>query len=273
MSYQFSLAFLTVFDATPSEAIQIAAETGYSHVGLRLLPSGSEGLFPLMTDDRVFKETLAALQDTGIQVADIEIVRLGEQFQVSDTLAFLERGARLGAKNVLVAGDDPDESRLTASFAAFCEAADSFGLTADLEFMPWTQVPDIAKANRVVSNAAQANGGVLIDALHYHRAHMTLDDIAIIDPKRIHYVQFCDALAAFDDSTDALIHVARQARLDPGEGEIDLVSLFQAIPKHAMLSIEVPNFDKAKSLTSKERAANALAAMKGVIAQASNSPY
>ena len=271
MSYQFSLAFLTVFDATPSEAIQIAAETGYSHVGLRLLPSGSEGLFPLMTNDHVFKETLAALQDTGVQVADIEIVRLGEQFQVSDTLAFLERGARLGAKNVLVAGDDPDEGRLTASFAAFCEAAQSFGLTADLEFMPWTQVPDIAKANRIVNSANQNNGGVLIDALHYHRAQMTVDDVAMIAPKHIHYVQFCDALATYDNSTDGLIHIARQARFDPGEGEIDLVSLFRAIPQHAMLSIEVPNFEKAKLLTPKERAAQAIAGMKNVMALANSS--
>lgn len=268
MAYSFSLAFLTLFDVSPSEAVEIAAKTGFSHVGFRLLPSASEGLYPLMTDDKVFKETRAAMQDTGIKLADIEIVRLGEAFRVEDTFRFLERGATLGAKNVLVAGDDADEARLIENYGEFCEAAHHYGMTADLEFMPWTKVPNIASALRVVDGANQSNGGVLIDALHYHRAGMKPQDVKTIDPKWLHYVQFCDAMAGFDPSTEGLIHIARQARLNPGEGEIDLVSLLQAIPDEMVLSIEVPNFDYAKKQSPTERASRALDGMKSIIEKA-----
>ena len=39
MAHPLSLAFLTVFDAGPVEAVRIAAETGYDRVGLRFLPA------------------------------------------------------------------------------------------------------------------------------------------------------------------------------------------------------------------------------------------
>ncbi|TYL48834.1 sugar phosphate isomerase/epimerase family protein [Marinomonas sp. IMCC 4694] len=268
MAYSFSLAFLTLFDVAPSRAVEIAAQAGFSHVGLRLLPSATEGLYPLMTDDKELRDTQAAMQDTGVQLADIEIVRIGEGFRVEETVRFLERGARLGAKNVLVAGDDDNEARLIENYALFCDMAGRFGMTADLEFMPWTKVPNIASALRVVEGANQSNGGVLIDALHYHRAGMTPLDVKTIDPKWLHYVQFCDAMANFDPSTEGLIHIARQARLNPGDGEIDLVSLLQAIPDGSVLSLEVPNFDYAKQQSPIERACNAMAGMKQVISAA-----
>ena len=70
-----------------------------------------------MTDDAVLAETAAALKDTGVGVADVEIVRLKAETDVADFTPFFARAERLGAKNVLVAGDDPEEARLTALLA------------------------------------------------------------------------------------------------------------------------------------------------------------
>lgn len=268
MAYAFSLAYLTVFDTTPREAVEIAAQAGYSHVGFRLLPSGSEGVFPIMTDDKLLRETQAALRDTGVQLADIEIIRIGAQFDLESTKTFLERGRSLGAKHILVAGDDPNTARLTEQYGRFCELARQYEMTADLEFMPWTKVPDIQTCIQVVEGANQSNGGVLIDALHYDRAGMTPADIALIDPKWIHYVQFNDARKEFDPSTEGLIYIARQERMNPNEGELDLVNLLRAVPNDTVLSLEVPSYEKAKTLTPLERARQALAGMKEVIAAA-----
>ena len=58
--------------------------------------------------------TAAALKDTGVGVADVEIVRLKAETDVADFTPFFARAERLGARNVLVAGDDPEEARLTA---------------------------------------------------------------------------------------------------------------------------------------------------------------
>ena len=76
-----------------------------------------------------------ALAHTGVTVAAIEIARLKPETDVASA-PFFERGRRLGARSVLVAGDDPEEARLTGRFAALARLAAGFGLTVDLEFMP-----------------------------------------------------------------------------------------------------------------------------------------
>src|SRR3954469_22418126 len=135
-----SLAHLTVLDLPPPAVIRVAAEAGCRAVGLRLLPvapgaagvplqdvspppAGAVGLrllpvapgaagYPLQDDPALLRETLAAMAATGIAVADLEIVMLRPETRIADFLPFLEAGARLGAKHVLVAGYDADEARL-----------------------------------------------------------------------------------------------------------------------------------------------------------------
>jgi len=79
-------------------------------------------------------------------------------------------------------GNDPDESRFTASFACLCEAAAGFDLRVGLEFAAYTHSPTIQAAHRVVKAAARPNGAVLIDALHMMRSGGTPADIAMLDP-------------------------------------------------------------------------------------------
>jgi len=266
VAHRYSLAFLTTFDLGPTEAIRIAAETGYDLVGLRLLPAApGEPDYPILTDDRVLAEARAALAETGVAVADIEIVRLKPGTDVAGFAPFFERGRRLGARNVLVAGDDPEEARLTESFARLARLAAGFGLTVDLEFMPWTKVPDLATARRVVETAGERNGGVLIDALHLDRSATTLAEIRALPPERINYVQFCDGPSDYDPSDAGLIEVARRARLMPGEGGIDLRGLACAIPGDAVISIEIPNHALAGWMGPKQRAALALRATRAVV--------
>jgi hypothetical protein len=57
----------------------------------------------------------------------------------------------------------PDEQRMTDRFAAFCELAAEFGLGANLEPMPWTDVRDFMHGARIVERAASDNAALLID--------------------------------------------------------------------------------------------------------------
>jgi sugar phosphate isomerase/epimerase len=266
----FSLAHLTLLDLPPAELIAVAARTGYQKVGVRLLPSSPGGVaYPLMRDARGLQDVLARMRDTAVGVFDLEIIRLDAGFRASDYLAFFEVGARLGAKAMLVAGDDADESRLTASFAALCEASAPFGLSADLEFMPWTKVPDARTALRIVTAAAQTNGGVLVDALHFARSATSLADIASIPRHRLNYVQICDAPPEIPATTEGLIHTARCERLLPGEGGIDIVGLFARLPRDLPVSVEIPNEKRAPLLGAEEWARQALVASTTTLARLS----
>ncbi len=236
-----SLAYLTAASLPAPEVVRLAARLGYDAVGLRIAPVAQGGAFsPLTTDKALLSATIAALKETGLFVLDVEIVRLGADFAAAKVELFLQTCAALGARAVLVAGEDPDEARLTASFASFCDAAARFGLTADLEFMPWTAVPDAKTAARIV-NQAPPKGRVLVDALHFARSSSTLADIDAIPPSRLGYAQICDAPADVPATTEGLIQTARLARLLPGEGGIDLQALLSRLPAALPVSVEVPN--------------------------------
>ena len=262
MTRLYSLAYLGAHRCTPSQAIRVAAAEGYQQVGLRLWPNapGAAQQF-LLGRPEALRETLAAQRDTGVGVLDLEIIRIAEGFDPHTWDALYEAGAALQARAILVAGDDRDEARLIDNYARLCEVMKPFGLTADLEFMPWTGVPDAKSALRVVRAAGQpANAGILVDALHFGRSQTTLDDIRAIPRELLHYAQICDAQAGTHFSHEDMIHTARCARLLPGEGSIDLHGLFDALPADLPISVEVIHLEREKAIGVNEWAARCLTA-------------
>lgn len=249
MTRIYSLAYLTSHRCTPPEAIRVAAANGYAFAGLRLWPNAPGAPQQrLLGQPEVLRETVAAQRDTGVGVFDLEIIRIGEAFDPHAWDALYDAGAALKAKAILVAGDDPDEARLTASYARLCEVMAPYGMTADLEFMPWTAVPDARAALRIVTNAGSpANAGILVDALHFGRSGTTLADIRAIPRSLLHYAQICDAAAGTHFTTEQMIHTARCERLLPGEGSIDVQGLFDALPADLPVSVEVVNFEREAS--------------------------
>ncbi len=262
MTRVYSLAYLSSHRCTPPEAVRVAAANGYHFVGLRLWPNapGAPQQFLIDRPD-VLKETQAAMADTGVGIFDVEIIRIGETFDPHNWDALYDACAALKAKAILVAGDDSDEARLTQNYARLCEVMQPYGLTADLEFMPWTAVKDAKSALRVVTNAGTpANAGILVDALHFGRSTTTLDDIRAIPRGLLHYAQLCDAVACTHFSTDEMIHTARCERLLPGDGTIDVQGLFNVLPADLPVSVEVVNFEREKNADPAQWAGICLAA-------------
>ena len=270
MMPSFSLAALTALELAPPELIDVAAACGYDHVGLRLLPATPGGIaYPIMEDEAALRETIARLDATGVTVADLEVVAIRPETEIAAFSALFEAGARLRAKHILVAAYDPDLDRFADCFAGFCEAAAPYGLTADLEFMPWTSVPDLGTARRIVERVAQANAGILVDALHFDRSQCAIGDIASIPAGKLHYWQLCDAPAERPTSTEEMMHAARNERIFPGEGGLDLVSLARAMPPDIVVSLEVPTATLAKTMEAEARARRALSGAKGIFTAAS----
>ena len=107
--------------------------------------------------------------------------------------------------------------------------------------MPWTGVPDLTTARRVVEAANQPNGGVLVDALHFARSGSTFEQLAQVPRQYLHYAQICDGPAAAPATTEGLIHAARCERLLPGDGGLPLVELWAKLPPDLPVSVEIPN--------------------------------
>lgn len=249
MTRLYSLAQLTALPYNPAQLVQLAADVGAQGCGVRLLPAAPGGVaYPLMEQPALLRETLDRMAGTGVQILDLEIIRIAPDFDVARFLPFMETGQRLGARNILVAGDDADLVRFTDNFARLCDAAGPFGLTCDLEFMPWTRVPDCATAARLVAAADRPNGGVLVDALHFARSASSMDDVRALPRQRLHYAQICDGLVPGPATEEGLIFDARCARLLPGEGGIALKALFDALPADLPVSIEIPHDVRAPAM-------------------------
>jgi sugar phosphate isomerase/epimerase len=239
---RLSLAALTVLALEPQDIVSCAADAGYAMVGLRLVPAtAEERAYPdLVGDTPRVREVARRLADTGVRTLDIEILRLKPDTDVASYRPVLETGARLGARHVLVAGNDPDRARLVERFAALCDLGAPLGLAMSLEPMPWTDVRTFADALSVVEAARRDNGAVLVDAIHFDRAGDTPAMLATAPPGRLRYLQLCDAPAERPRDMAVILQQARTARLMPGDGGLDLSGLLRAAPRGLPIGLEVP---------------------------------
>jgi sugar phosphate isomerase/epimerase len=238
---EFSLAHLTVLSLAPPEMVGVAARTGYDAVGLRLIAvtADSPG-YPLMFDPPAMRETKARLDDTGIRVADIEFVKITPEIDIMSLEPFAATGAELGAKHIIAAPYDPDLGRLAERFAALADLAGHYNLSVLLEFFPWTVVPDVLAASRIVETADRRNAGILVDTLHFSRSGSRLEQLDLIAPNRLPFVHVCDAKSGGPFTTEQLLHTARAERLPPGEGDIDIRGILKRLPADIPIGLEAP---------------------------------
>jgi sugar phosphate isomerase/epimerase len=229
---------------------EVARDAGFDSITLRLIggnrakPDEPEA-YPLIGDTPQRRETAARMKDLGIGLLDVEVLRLKGDTDMETVKPALESARALGATHLLVVGLDDDESRAVAKFAELCTTAEPYGVRPALEFMRMSSVPTVQDADRIVGAAAHPLGAVLVDPLHLARSGGSPADVAPLagaHPDRYPYFQLCDApqAAPGEGAIRDLLKEAVNNRLSPGDGELPLIELIQAIPRDAAVSVEVP---------------------------------
>jgi sugar phosphate isomerase/epimerase len=261
----YSLAQLTVLEAPPPELIRIAGGAGYDFVGLRLLEVTGGDAWPLATNPQLMRETKAAMAAHNVGVRAVELVRLQPNTSISDLRPAIEAAAEVGARHVLTQAHDSDWGRLVQNFGSLCDLLAGYGLTADIEFLTWTEMRGVNEVLPLLRAANRTNVGITVDTLHFHRSGCRLEDLQAVPADLFHFIQICDAPAAAPSSVEGLIFAAREDRLDPGAGELDLAGVLRALPDDIAIAIEIPNSKLAASLNPEERARRALLATKALV--------
>lgn len=228
------IAHFSCIDVPPLEFVRLAGEIGYAAVGLRLHPAFQGAPFytlrPGSAEMRLVK---AALQHGGVTVYDIEFVVIDEAFSASDLLPVLDCAGELGARRLSVCGDDSDGVRFIDNLTALATLAGKFGMSVDLEIMPWRQIGTLATGVAAVEATQRTNVGILIDALHLSRSGAIPADLQTVSKGLIQSVQLCDAVAECPADNTALVAEARGGRLLPGQGALPLQDLLGAVPLDA----------------------------------------
>jgi sugar phosphate isomerase/epimerase len=228
------LEHLTLLDVAPPELVIVAAEAGFSAVGLRVSPAtDGEQPWPMNPGSPMLAETALRCADTGITVLDVEAIRLGPR--PTPFAPVLETAAVLGAGFVNAICDDLDRGRLAAQFARLVEAAGPYAIRPVIEFMAYRSIRTLDDAAAVA--AESGGGGIPIDTLHVRRCGVSLDALRGLEPSLVTYAQLCDAPAAApaDEITEA-----RSRRLLPGDGELPLRDLLAALPDGIPVAVEAP---------------------------------
>lgn len=262
-----SLDHLTVFELTPPEVVRIAADAGFTHVGLRLKPAApGEQQHPIIGDTPMRRETLAAMRDTGVSVLDWGVLQLKADTVVADWEAWLETAACLGARNALVNGYASDDHRLIDLFAELCDLGQRYANSFHFEPIPWSGVRTLAQASRIVTGAGRPNGKVMVDTIHVDRVGDTANDIASLSLNQIAYAQLCDGYMPRPTDYETMMFQARNERAFPGEGGIALAAMVRALPADVPLSLECPTKYRALGECALDRARRGRLAVEQLLA-------
>ncbi len=281
VSPEVGVDHLTMLDVSPPDLVSVAREAGFDLVSLRVVPATpDEEPWPMTAGAPMLEETARRLDDTGVRVLSVEVVRVGPGTTREDYEQALEAGAWLRARYVTVNVDDPDIERACEAFAALTADARPYGLQPLVEPIPYTQVSNLDEAIYIAKRSG--GGRILLDVLHFHRYGGQLEQLRSVDRDLLSYVQLCDAPLASPSglprpsklprgqSTDGteLQLESRAMRLLPGEGELPLREFLAALPAEIPLSVEAPVLSLRKTLTPVEFARRARQAVAKLVSSA-----
>jgi sugar phosphate isomerase/epimerase len=202
-------------------------------------------------------DIIAMLGDHGLAVAEIDpawgwppgaaAVRIPPDADTERIFAFgdedlLAVADAVGARSINavdIFGGSWSLDDAAESFASLCDRAAEHGVLVQLEFLPWSKIPDLDAAWHVVRESDRANGGLAVDAWHFFRSASDGPLLRTIPGDRVIGLQLCDAPAAPEPDP---MRATLEARLLPGDGELALAALvsdLRSIGSLAPVGVEV----------------------------------
>jgi sugar phosphate isomerase/epimerase len=247
------LAWGTIKPAAFPDRVAAAAASGFSAIGMAI-----PDYLALTAAGWTDTELLRVLSDHGMRIDELEVLfgfagppgpagvpdRPGLVYADPAIEAAAWRMADVfGPSHVQAVGtfaSGPPGPEVVSAFAALCDRAAPHGVKVALEFVPYTDIPDVTTAAGVVSGAGRPNGGLCVDSWHFFRGSAAVSDLRAVDPAAILMIQLNDGPAVPDTANraaDAVHH-----RRCPGDGDFDLATFLAAMvgPElAASISVEI----------------------------------
>lgn len=232
------MGYLTLGDMDPFDMVTAAGAGGFRAAGVRLTGHAPDDPWPFDPADPAHVGRMRDLAAAaGVRLINACTYRFTDASDPADYLPVLTACHALGIDTLICNSFGAPDAAIR-NLAAVAGLAAPLGIRLALEFIPVSEVPNIAEAQRIVQATGQTNIGLVVDALHLWRSGGGVADVLAADPARLFAVQLCDG--PLEPPAD-LKGEMRGGRLLPGTGEFDLAALLAAMPPDAEIETELPN--------------------------------
>jgi sugar phosphate isomerase/epimerase len=266
------LAWGTVHYASFPDRVLAAAEAGFPSIGL------SVGEYrALLVEGWLDHQIRTVLAEHDVAIDEVEVLMgIGSEpgpanlperpgLIYADPLVeqtALHIATTFGARRIQAVGEFSSRvagGETVAAFAALCDRVAVSNIQIALEFVPYSNIADVAIAADIIERAQRDNGGICVDAWHFFRGSRDFETLKALDPSRVFMIQVNDGPAVPVDENrmrDAVHH-----RLCPGEGEFDLERFLEALDRtgmHSAVSVEIysDQLNQLPTMAAASRAAN-----------------
>ena len=239
---------LTVFALPPVEFVNLAADLNCQNISIGLNSSSvNPHCYPAWSlRDRVTRQDMiAAMRDRNVSISVGEGLAVLPNQDVRDLAADLDLMCELGVERIATVSLDPDMKRTMDQIAVLAEMADAVGVETVIEFVPGFTINDLSSAVDVVRHVGRRTMRIMVDTMHLVRSGFGAADVAALDPDMIGYIQLCDVPLA--PSNPNYLQEAMHERLVPGTGELPLLEILDALPRHLIVGVEVPMKARAEA--------------------------
>ncbi len=209
------------------ERIELASRVGFRGFGIHLVDLDQATASYRLADIR------SMLDDNGM--VDVEIEGISNWWASAprdnpEIRRILAAAEVIGVSHVKLNPQDDDapwDAPLWADrFAELATLSSEIGARLGLEFMPWTNIPDLWSGVRIIEAAGHPNGGLVIDVWHLQRSGSRTDDLLKIPVGYVSSVELNDA-----DSVviGGLYEDTKDRRRYCGEGTFGLQPFIRAL--------------------------------------------
>ena len=263
---------LNAVGVSPTQFIDIVADndvglaTLFTFIGEGVLPQTNTGLtYPTPVSSSDMKDVLAALAHRGVKVDGIEFFPLTDNVDLELFRPALAMGRELGAKRVSTHIFIKDDALVVDKLGKFCDLAAAEGLKVSSEFCPMTYGnPSVQRGKWLVDQVGSDKFGIGVDSLHTVRSGCTPADIAALDERYFGISQINDA---FGTHTSSNYIPDVHNREVPGDGDLPLLDIFNALPASLAIEIEVPAAHRRKAgVTAAEHVRDVVRGTRSIIA-------
>ncbi|WP_026311160.1 sugar phosphate isomerase/epimerase family protein [Parafrankia elaeagni] len=186
-------------------------------------------------DGMAREEFLDLHRARGLEVVTVEVLMgwatADQETIAAEAVPLLDLARHAGCDKVVAITIDrsgASAAEVAQRLAYLCDLAAERGLRISYEFIPWSVVPTLADALRLLDAVDRPNLGLVLDTWHLFRQPGGLDEAVLraVPADRVHVVQLCDAPARPAD--DPVVETTT-GRLLPGEGDIDIPAVLDVL--------------------------------------------